>query len=103
MPILLPPLLLLLLQHTIFGEVAEGMDVLESISEAPCDDDGRPLQNIRIRHTIVLDDPMPDPPGLQAHIPDASPPPQVPRAPPSLLHLCLISQPGAVHGIAGGT
>lgn len=116
-------------QHTIFGEVAEGLDVLEAINEAPCDDAGRPLQvgrtgragsspapaltshrlgrpapggsvvlgptlalltgptqlltcspwlqNIRIRHTIILDDPIPDPRGLQDHIPDASPAPQV--------------------------
>ena len=34
-------------------------------------------QNIRIRHTIVLDDPTPDPRGLEEHIPEASPPPQV--------------------------
>ena len=65
------------LQHTIFGEVAEGLEVLDAIDAAPCDDDGRPLQNIRIRHTIVLDDPTPDPPGLEAHIPDASPLPKV--------------------------
>jgi hypothetical protein len=30
----------------------------------------------RIRHTIVLDDPLPDPPMLADHIPDASPEPQ---------------------------
>lgn len=60
-------------KHTIFGEVAEGLDVLEAIDAAPCDSDGRPLQNIRIRHTIVLEDPTPDPRGLEQHIPDASP------------------------------
>ncbi|KAL4423813.1 hypothetical protein ABPG75_001114 [Micractinium tetrahymenae] len=63
-------------KHTIFGEVAEGLDVLDAINEAPCDAEGRPLQNIRIRHTIVIEDPTPDPPGLADHIPDASPPPQ---------------------------
>lgn len=57
--------------------MAEGLDVLEAINDAPCDADGRPLQNIRIRHTIVIDDPTPDPPGLADHIPDASPAPQV--------------------------
>lgn len=41
-PVLAPPCLPH--QHTIFGEVAEGMDVLEAINEAPCDDAGRPLQ-----------------------------------------------------------
>ena len=34
-------------KHTIFGEVAEGLEVLEAINDVPCDDDGRPLQNIR--------------------------------------------------------
>ena len=62
-------------RHTIFGEVAEGFDVLESINEAPCDDDGRPLQNIRIRHTNILEDPFSDPPMLAEHIPAESPSP----------------------------
>ena len=34
-------------KHTIFGEVAEGLEVLEAINDVPCDDGGRPLQNIR--------------------------------------------------------
>jgi peptidyl-prolyl cis-trans isomerase-like 4 len=61
-------------RHTIFGQVAEGLDILEAINDAPCDADGRPLQNIRIRHTIILDDPTPDPPNFEQHIPEASPP-----------------------------
>ena len=60
-------------QHTIFGEVTEGLEALGRIDEAFCDDKGRPWQNIRIRHTIVLDDPFEDPPGLAALIPAASP------------------------------
>lgn len=34
-------------KHTIFGEVGEGLEVLEALNEVPCDNDGRPLQNIR--------------------------------------------------------
>ena len=34
-------------KHTIFGEVSEGLDVLQQIDEAFVDDSGRPLQNIR--------------------------------------------------------
>ncbi len=34
-------------EHTIFGEVSEGLDVLQQIDEAFVDDAGRPLQNIR--------------------------------------------------------
>lgn len=57
----------------IFGNVVEGFDVLEKINTAFIDDSGRPLKDIRIRHTIVLDDPIPDPSGLVA--PDSSPVP----------------------------
>ncbi|KAM5441845.1 Peptidyl-prolyl cis-trans isomerase-like 4 [Microsporum ferrugineum] len=49
----------------IFGKVVEGFDVLEKVNTAFIDDKGRPLKDIRIRHTVVLDDPYDDPPGLQ--------------------------------------
>ncbi|KAF2143862.1 uncharacterized protein K452DRAFT_224602 [Aplosporella prunicola CBS 121167] len=48
----------------VFGQVVEGFDALEKINNAFADETGRPLKDIRIRHTIVLDDPFPDPPGL---------------------------------------
>eukprot|EP00208_Stichococcus_sp_RCC1054_P000912 CAMPEP_0206138928 /NCGR_PEP_ID=MMETSP1473-20131121/3988_1 /ASSEMBLY_ACC=CAM_ASM_001109 /TAXON_ID=1461547 /ORGANISM="Stichococcus sp, Strain RCC1054" /LENGTH=338 /DNA_ID=CAMNT_0053532493 /DNA_START=621 /DNA_END=1634 /DNA_ORIENTATION=- len=64
-------------KRTLFGEVSEGMDVVEKINEAFVDDNGRPLQNIRIRHTIVLDDPFEDPPQLAEHIPEKSPEPVI--------------------------
>lgn len=48
-------------KHTIFGEVAEGMDVLDRINELYVDKDMRPFQDVRIKHTYVLDDPFPDP------------------------------------------
>ena len=51
-------------KHTVFAEVAEGMDVLAKINGLYCDEDGRPFQDVRIRHTYILDDPYPDPPGL---------------------------------------
>lgn len=57
----------------IFGKVVEGFDVLEKINEAIVDDKGHPLLDIRIKHTIVLDDPYPDPTELRE--PSASPPP----------------------------
>lgn len=50
-------------KHTVFGEVAEGMDVLTAINEAYCDKDGRPYQDIRIYHTLILEDPFEDPEG----------------------------------------
>eukprot|EP00808_Paulinella_micropora_P027480 g2347.t1 len=60
-------------QHTVFGKVEEGLDVLDKINAAYVDDDNRPLQNIRIRHTAILFDPFPDPKRLE--IPDKSPEP----------------------------
>jgi cyclophilin family peptidyl-prolyl cis-trans isomerase len=48
----------------IFGKVVEGFDTLEKINRSFVDAKGRPLKDIRIRHTPVLDDPFDDPPGL---------------------------------------
>ncbi|XP_075718685.1 peptidyl-prolyl cis-trans isomerase-like 4 isoform X2 [Rhinoderma darwinii] len=59
--------------HTVFGEITEGMDVLKKINETFVDKDFVPFQDIRINHTVVLDDPFDDPPGLP--IPDRSPEP----------------------------
>jgi peptidyl-prolyl cis-trans isomerase-like 4 len=41
------------------------------MNAALVDDSGRPFKDIRIRHTIILDDPFDDPVGLQ--VPDMSP------------------------------
>jgi len=60
-------------KHTVFGQVAEGFDVLEKINAAYCDEEGRPYVDIRILHTIVLDDPFEDPQNLP--IPERSPSP----------------------------
>ncbi|KAJ1963020.1 Peptidyl-prolyl cis-trans isomerase-like 4 [Dimargaris xerosporica] len=58
-------------KYAVFGHVAEGLDVLTRINDAYCDDKGRPFQDIRICHTIILHDPFPNPPNLP--IPDRSP------------------------------
>ncbi len=57
----------------IFGKVVEGFDVLEKINNAIVDSNGYPFVDIRIKHTVVLDDPYPDPGGLRE--PSSSPPP----------------------------
>lgn len=61
---------------SIFGKVVEGFDVLEKINNSFCDKNGRPLKDIRIRHTIILEDPYPDPEGLvepsQSPVPSAA-------------------------------
>ncbi|KAF2758667.1 cyclophilin-like protein [Pseudovirgaria hyperparasitica] len=55
----------------VFGNVIEGFDALENINGAFTDDSGRPLKDIRILHTHIIDDPYFDPAGLQE--PDQSP------------------------------
>lgn len=61
-------------KHTIFGEVAEGLDtVLKDMNELYCDTNGRPYRDVRILHTYVLEDPFIDPPGMADLVPAASP------------------------------
>ncbi|KAL9147038.1 hypothetical protein ABFS82_13G149300 [Erythranthe guttata] len=60
-------------KHTVFGEVAEGLETLTRINEAYADEKDKPYKNIRIKHTYILDDPFDDPPQLADLIPDASP------------------------------
>eukprot|EP00596_Hydrurales_sp_CCMP1899_P005355 CAMPEP_0119053668 /NCGR_PEP_ID=MMETSP1177-20130426/74573_1 /TAXON_ID=2985 /ORGANISM="Ochromonas sp, Strain CCMP1899" /LENGTH=427 /DNA_ID=CAMNT_0007033677 /DNA_START=415 /DNA_END=1696 /DNA_ORIENTATION=- len=65
--------------YTIFGEIAEGLDVLEKLNELYCDGDGRPYQDVRIKHTYILDDPFPDPSGMDGLVPPASPEKSIPN------------------------
>jgi len=60
-------------KHTIFGSVAEGLEVLDKMNSTMVDELNAPYQNIRIWHTEVLEDPLPDPEGLDALIPPKSP------------------------------
>eukprot|EP00624_Nannochloropsis_granulata_P001981 evm.model.NODE_1941_length_7655_cov_17.332071.2 len=61
-------------KHTIFGEVAEGLDtVLKDMNELYCDTNGRPYRDVRILHTYVLEDPFDDPQGMADLVPAASP------------------------------
>ena len=75
-------------KHTIFGQVVEGLDILEKINEvcslvvflksqAFCNEKFRPYVDIRILHTFILDDPFDDPIGLI--IPENSPERTVPE------------------------
>uniref|UniRef100_A0A6Q2YS93 Peptidyl-prolyl cis-trans isomerase n=1 Tax=Esox lucius TaxID=8010 RepID=A0A6Q2YS93_ESOLU len=59
--------------HTVFGEVSEGMDVLAKINETFVDKDFIPFQDIRINHTLILEDPFDDPTDLP--VPERSPEP----------------------------
>jgi peptidyl-prolyl cis-trans isomerase B (cyclophilin B) len=48
-------------KYTIFARVSEGMDVVQKISEAPADADGRPDERIVITGVSVRDAPPPEP------------------------------------------
>ncbi|XP_034949541.1 peptidyl-prolyl cis-trans isomerase sig-7 [Chelonus insularis] len=60
-------------EHCVFGEIVEGIEVVLKFNEAICDGDHRPYQDIRISHTVILEDPYDDPANLI--IPDRSPSP----------------------------
>ncbi|ULU12554.1 hypothetical protein L3Y34_015663 [Caenorhabditis briggsae] len=45
-------------QHTIFGQVTEGIETLEKLNEQLTDTNNKPFRDIRISHTIILDDPF---------------------------------------------
>jgi hypothetical protein len=78
-------------KHTIFGEVAEGYEVVERINDAYVDEKGQPHQNIRLRHTVVLEDPFEDPKGFSA-------PERSPRSEQMLrVSECLCNHIDAVH------
>lgn len=51
-------------RHCAFGEVTEGFETLSKLNDAYCSPEGRPYREIRILHTLVLDDPLEDPPGF---------------------------------------
>lgn len=63
--------------HCVIGEISEGHDILRKINEAICDESNRPYQDIRITHTVVLDDPFEDPRGFRE--PSRSPSPTAER------------------------
>jgi peptidyl-prolyl cis-trans isomerase-like 4 len=57
----------------VFGQVTEGFETLDKINQAIVDSDYRSLQDIRIHHTFILDDPYDDIEGLV--IPSSTPEP----------------------------
>lgn len=48
-------------QYTVFGHVAEGLEVLRKISEAPIDSTGLTTERVEIRHVTIRDTPAPVP------------------------------------------
>ncbi|XP_037818869.1 peptidyl-prolyl cis-trans isomerase sig-7 [Lucilia sericata] len=64
-------------QHCVIGEVVEGHEVLRQLNESIVDEKFRPYQDIRITHTVILEDPFPDPRGFRE--PSRSPSPSAER------------------------
>ncbi|XP_031835664.1 peptidyl-prolyl cis-trans isomerase sig-7 [Nomia melanderi] len=60
-------------EHCVFGEITEGLEIIFKFNDTICDGDHRPYQDIRISHTVILEDPFEDPRGFI--VPDQSPPP----------------------------
>lgn len=60
-------------EHCVFGEITEGLEIILKFNEIICDGDHRPYQDIRISHTVILEDPFEDPKNFV--VPDQSPPP----------------------------
>jgi peptidyl-prolyl cis-trans isomerase B (cyclophilin B) len=48
-------------QYTVFAKVADGMDVLQKISETPVDDKGVATERVEIKHVTIRDTPPPIP------------------------------------------
>jgi peptidyl-prolyl cis-trans isomerase B (cyclophilin B) len=48
-------------KYTIFGRVSEGLEVVQKISEAPADAQGRPSDRIVISSVLIRDTPPPEP------------------------------------------
>jgi peptidyl-prolyl cis-trans isomerase-like 4 len=62
-------------RHAAFGRVAEGWDAVQRIQDAFVDGDCKPYRVLRVRHTVVLDDPFADPSGFPREEDCPSPPP----------------------------
>ncbi|XKL67118.1 hypothetical protein PGB90_010538 [Kerria lacca] len=60
-------------EHIMFGEVTEGHEVLRKLNETICDLQYRPYQDVRITHTVILEDPFDEIAGL--NYPSVSPEP----------------------------
>lgn len=58
-------------KHAIFGRLAEGFETLDRIAAQPVDETFRPLRDLRIKHTIVLEDPFEDPAGFVGEPPES--------------------------------
>ena len=52
-------------QYTIYGEISQGMDVVDAIGETPVEGD-KPVERVEI-HSVEIRVPAPKPPGAASH------------------------------------
>jgi peptidyl-prolyl cis-trans isomerase B (cyclophilin B) len=57
-------------QYTVFGRVADGMEVVEQISAAPTDADGRIVDRVEITRVTIRETPPPEPDPFSTESPD---------------------------------
>lgn len=55
-------------KHTVYGEVQDGIETLKKINQSIIDKTGRPVLNVRILHTHIIDDPFEDLPGMKEDV-----------------------------------
>jgi peptidyl-prolyl cis-trans isomerase B (cyclophilin B) len=48
-------------QYTVFGKIADGMEVVQKISATPTDAEGRAVERVEIRRVVIRDTPPPEP------------------------------------------
>lgn len=62
--------------HVVIGRIVEGLEVLRTINETICDNTHRPYKDVRITHTVILDDPFENPRGFREPSRSPSPTPE---------------------------
>lgn len=62
--------------HCVIGQAVEGLEVLRLLNEAICDTEHRPYKDIRITHTVILEDPFENPRGFKQPSRSPSPTPE---------------------------
>lgn len=59
--------------HTVFGQVVEGLDVIEALNKSLIDDQDHPYRDICISHTVIVYDPYSDPQFITHKVHEPSP------------------------------
>ncbi|CAF0818989.1 unnamed protein product [Didymodactylos carnosus] len=83
--------------HTVFGEVVDGFDVLDKLSISVCNKEYRPYHDIRILHTVILNNPYESIPTTLKY-PSRSPSPTLERIQSSMISFDELFDEGQING-----